>query len=78
MAGHQTPTQYSDRDPVVSLEKDLLERLKIQVFLEESEPAVGAIEDMIDQTAGSLSGRSGHAAILRATNSQVKARVTFS
>jgi hypothetical protein len=53
MIGHQAPAQHADRQTLVGLEQHPLEGLEVRVLLEQPQPAVGAVENVIDHPAGS-------------------------
>jgi len=78
VVGHQAPVQDADGDALVGQEQDLFEGQIVAVLLEQPQAAVGAVEHVIDDSAGGFTGESGHAERIPDACPKKKARVTFS
>ena len=61
----------------MSLKQNLIERQEIIFLAEQAQPAIGAIEHVIDETAGSNASRTGHVQSLSYAPGKVKGPVPF-
>lgn len=76
--GHDAPVEDADRRALVRFDEHLLEGEEIIIFLEQTQAAVGAVQDVVDNSARGRSGR-GVAWITSVTERQrqIKVCVTF-
>jgi hypothetical protein len=78
VVGHHEPVKDADRLPFVGQRHHLFKGEEILVLLEQPQPAVGAVQDMIDQSSRSDTGDARHWGSITAKYADVKGRVTFS
>ena len=60
MVGHHAPVENADGHSPMRQKQHAFKREKILVFPEKPQAPIGAIQNMINQTAGSISSRSRH------------------
>lgn len=61
--------------PLMGLEQDIFKGEKVVLPAEQPQAAIGAVEDVIDNPAGSNAGNARHGSRLASTGCRVKGRV---
>jgi len=59
----------------MSVQQDIVERQEIGLLAEQAQPAVGAVDDMVDQSAGGDTRSAGHVRRVNQRQTDVKGRV---
>ena len=75
VVGHETPAQNPDRMTGMDLEQDIVKRGDVVVIAQKPQPAVGAVDDMVDKSAGGDTRSAGHVGRVNQRQPDVKGRV---